>query len=160
MSVEASIDTSLAEGRHPAAAAQPHGRITCDALVASGSLKRGTRHVHCLGATLPPPASSTAAPLCRPQRKLAMTCRSRSWVAVVGSTIGAFLAILKHSVSLAVLTALIIPGGYRAGLDDGGWITTSYLIAEIIVIPLKRVVREHLLAAHLFIDQHSLVFKG
>jgi len=27
------------------------------------------------------------------------------------------------------------PGAIGAGIDDGGWISTSYLIAEIIVIP-------------------------
>nr|WP_231168968.1 MDR family MFS transporter [Bradyrhizobium sp. 41S5] len=30
-----------------------------------------------------------------------------------------------------------IQGGIGAGLDDGGWISTSYLIAEIVVIPLS-----------------------
>jgi DHA2 family multidrug resistance protein len=30
-----------------------------------------------------------------------------------------------------------IQGGIGAGIDDGGWITTSYLIAEIIMIPLS-----------------------
>jgi DHA2 family multidrug resistance protein len=31
-----------------------------------------------------------------------------------------------------------IQGAIGAGKDDGGWISTSYLIAEIVVIPLKR----------------------
>ena len=57
------------------------------------------------------------------------------WVAVVGSTIGAFLAILNIQVVGASLAD--IQGGIGAGLDDGGWITTSYLVAEIIVIPLS-----------------------
>jgi DHA2 family multidrug resistance protein len=30
-----------------------------------------------------------------------------------------------------------IQGGIGAGIDDGGWISTSYLIAEIVVIPLS-----------------------
>jgi DHA2 family multidrug resistance protein len=59
----------------------------------------------------------------------------KTWVAVVGSTIGAFLAILNIQVVGASLAD--IQGGIGAGLDDGGWITTSYLIAEIIVIPLS-----------------------
>jgi len=59
----------------------------------------------------------------------------KTWVAVVGSTIGAFLAILNIQVVGASLGD--IQGGIGAGLDDGGWITTSYLIAEIIVIPLS-----------------------
>ncbi len=30
-----------------------------------------------------------------------------------------------------------IQGAIGAGIDDGGWISTSYLVAEIIVIPLS-----------------------
>jgi DHA2 family multidrug resistance protein len=59
----------------------------------------------------------------------------RTWVAVIGSTIGAFLAILNIQVVGASLAD--IQGGIGAGIEDGGWITTSYLIAEIIVIPLS-----------------------
>jgi MFS transporter, DHA2 family, multidrug resistance protein len=59
----------------------------------------------------------------------------KTWVAVIGSTIGAFLAILNIQVVGASLAD--IQGGIGAGLDDGGWVTTSYLVAEIIVIPLS-----------------------
>ena len=59
----------------------------------------------------------------------------KTWVAVIGSTMGAFLAILNIQVVGASLAD--IQGGIGAGIDDGGWITTSYLIAEIIVIPLS-----------------------
>src|ERR1700735_2230320 len=59
----------------------------------------------------------------------------KTWIAVVGATIGAFLAILNIQVVGASLAD--IQGGIGAGIDDGGWITTSYLIAEIIVIPLS-----------------------
>lgn len=59
----------------------------------------------------------------------------KTWIAVIGSTIGAFLAILNIQVVGASLAD--IQGGIGAGIDDGGWITTSYLIAEIIVIPLS-----------------------
>ena len=56
------------------------------------------------------------------------------WVAVIGSTLGAFMAVLNIQIVNASLTN--IQGGIGAGIDDGGWISTSYLIAEIIVIPL------------------------
>src|SRR3984957_10702308 len=59
----------------------------------------------------------------------------KTWVAVIGSTVGAFLAILNIQGVGASLAE--IQGGIGAGIDDGGWITTSYLIAEIIVIPLS-----------------------
>jgi len=72
-------------------------------------------------------ASSPAPPLAEVSLK--------TWIVVIGSTIGAFLAILNIQVVGALLAD--IQGGIGAGIDDGGWITTSYLIAEIIVIPLS-----------------------
>lgn len=59
----------------------------------------------------------------------------RNRVAVLGGLIGAFMAVLNIQV---VNTSLPdIQGGIGAGLDDGGWISTAYLIGEIIVIPLS-----------------------
>jgi DHA2 family multidrug resistance protein len=59
----------------------------------------------------------------------------KTWVAVFGATLGAFMAVLNIQIVNASLTN--IQGGIGAGIDDGGWISTSYLIAEIIVIPLS-----------------------
>ncbi|TPL23386.1 multidrug efflux MFS transporter [Mesorhizobium sp. B2-4-9] len=58
----------------------------------------------------------------------------RVWVAVVGSALGAFVAVLNIQIVNASLAD--IQGAIGAGIDDGGWISTSYLIAEIVVIPL------------------------
>jgi DHA2 family multidrug resistance protein len=59
----------------------------------------------------------------------------KMWTAVIGSTLGAFMAVLNIQIVNASLAN--IQGGIGAGIDDGGWISTSYLIAEIIVIPLS-----------------------
>src|SRR5664279_4213067 len=59
---------------------------------------------------------------------------ARTWLAVVGSTLGAFMAILNIQIVNASLAD--IQGAIGAGIDDGGWISTAYLVAEIIVIPL------------------------
>ncbi|MGZ2379249.1 MDR family MFS transporter [Rhizobium brockwellii] len=59
----------------------------------------------------------------------------RMWAAVVGSTLGAFMAVLNIQIVNASLAD--IQGAIGAGTDDGGWISTSYLIAEIVVIPLS-----------------------
>src|SRR5262252_7118705 len=59
----------------------------------------------------------------------------KMWVAVVGSTLGAFMAVLNIQIVNASLAD--IQGAIGAGIDDGGWISTSYLIAEIVVIPLS-----------------------
>ncbi len=56
-------------------------------------------------------------------------------MAVIGGTLGAFLAVLNIQIVNSSLAD--IQGAIGAGLDTGGWISTSYLIAEIIVIPLS-----------------------
>jgi MFS transporter, DHA2 family, multidrug resistance protein len=60
---------------------------------------------------------------------------AKTWLAVVGSALGAFLAVLNIQVVNSALAD--IQGAIGAGIDDGGWISTAYLIAEIIVIPLS-----------------------
>src|ERR1700689_4282804 len=90
-----------------------------------------------------PAASATVSSSSTVDRGVPMPSRAQAqddgsfkpWVAVVGSTVGAFLAILNIQVVGASLAE--IQGGIGAGIDDGGWITTSYLVAEIIVIPLS-----------------------
>ena len=57
------------------------------------------------------------------------------WTAVIGATIGAFMAVLNIQIVNASLAD--IQGAIGAGIDDGGWISTAYLIAEIVVIPLS-----------------------
>jgi DHA2 family multidrug resistance protein len=58
----------------------------------------------------------------------------RQWFAVLGGLLGAFMAILDISITNASLQD--IQGGLSATLDEGAWISTAYLVAEIIVIPL------------------------
>ncbi|PIS99387.1 DSBA oxidoreductase [Bradyrhizobium nitroreducens] len=60
---------------------------------------------------------------------------ARTWIAVIGATLGAFMAVLNIQIVNASLAD--IQGAIGAGIDDGGWISTSYLIAEIVVIPLS-----------------------
>ncbi len=57
-----------------------------------------------------------------------------AWIAVLASMIGAFMAILNIQITNASL--LDIEGGIGTGVDNGAWISTSYLIREIVVIPL------------------------
>ena len=60
---------------------------------------------------------------------------AKMWMAVIGATLGAFMAVLNIQIVNASLAD--IQGAIGAGVDDGGWISTSYLIAEIVVIPLS-----------------------
>lgn len=59
---------------------------------------------------------------------------TKEWIAVLAGMIGAFMAILNIQITNASL--LEIEGGIGTGVDNGAWISTSYLIGEIIVIPL------------------------
>src|SRR6201985_3419070 len=55
-------------------------------------------------------------------------------IAVLAAMIGSFMAILNIQITNASL--LNIEGGIGTGVDNGSWISTSYLIGEIVVIPL------------------------
>src|SRR6266550_1157605 len=76
-----------------------------------------------------PPAKGAAAPA------IAAKIPAKTWIAVIGATLGAFMAVLNIQIVNASLAD--IQGAIGAGIDDGGWISTAYLIAEIIVIPLS-----------------------
>ncbi|MEO6841963.1 MAG: MDR family MFS transporter [Bradyrhizobium sp.] len=70
-----------------------------------------------------------------PTQGASQTVSAKTWLAVFGATLGAFMAVLNIQIVNASLAD--IQGAIGAGIDDGGWISTSYLIAEIIVIPLS-----------------------
>jgi MFS transporter, DHA2 family, multidrug resistance protein len=75
------------------------------------------------------PTSSTGSEAVDPNRASATV-----WIAVLAAMIGSFMAILNIQITNASL--LNIEGGIGTGVDNGSWISTSYLIGEIIVIPL------------------------
>jgi len=74
-------------------------------------------------------ADTVAAPI-----RTADAVAAKTWIAVVGATLGSFMAVLNIQIVNASLAD--IQGAIGAGVDDGGWISTSYLVAEIVVIPL------------------------
>ena len=57
-----------------------------------------------------------------------------TWISVFSGLLGAFMAVLNIQITNASLPQ--IEGGIGTGVDNGAWISTSYLIGEIIVIPL------------------------
>ncbi len=59
---------------------------------------------------------------------------TRKWIAVAGTMLGAFMAVLDIQITNSSLQD--ISGGISATADEGSWISTSYLIGEIITIPL------------------------
>ncbi|WP_445217902.1 MDR family MFS transporter [Bradyrhizobium sp. Pa8] len=86
--------------------------------------------------TLQPSADATsAASIPAPAAPATPAVSAKTWIAVIGATLGAFMAVLNIQIVNASLAD--IQGAIGAGIDDGGWISTSYLIAEIVVIPLS-----------------------
>jgi MFS transporter, DHA2 family, multidrug resistance protein len=58
----------------------------------------------------------------------------KTWIAVGGSMLGAFMAVLNIQITNASLP--YIEGGIGTGGVNGQWVITAYLIGEIIVIPM------------------------
>src|SRR6185312_11060952 len=79
------------------------------------------------------PATTMPAPALAPVPS-AESVPLKTWIAVTAAMLGAFMAVLNIQIVNASLAD--IQGAIGAGLDDGGWISTSYLVAEIITIPL------------------------
>ena len=63
------------------------------------------------------------------------TVSLKTWIVVAGAMLGAFMAVLNIQITNASLRD--IEGGIGTGGVNGAWITTAYLIGEIIVIPLS-----------------------
>ncbi len=59
---------------------------------------------------------------------------TKQWIAVFGTMLGAFMAVLDIQITNSSLRD--IAGGIGATPDEGSWISTAYLIGEIITIPL------------------------
>ncbi|WP_246163084.1 MULTISPECIES: MDR family MFS transporter [Brasilonema] len=58
----------------------------------------------------------------------------RTWIGVTASMLGAFMAVLDIQITNSSLQD--IQASLAATLEEGSWISTAYLVAEIVVIPL------------------------
>ena len=59
---------------------------------------------------------------------------ARTWIAVAAGMLGAFMAVLDIQITNSSLKDIL--GALNATQEEGSWISTAYLVAEIIVIPL------------------------
>jgi DHA2 family multidrug resistance protein len=59
---------------------------------------------------------------------------ARTWIAVAAGMLGAFMAVLDIQITNSSLRDIL--GALNATQEEGSWISTAYLVAEIIVIPL------------------------
>jgi DHA2 family multidrug resistance protein len=58
----------------------------------------------------------------------------RTWVAVAAALLGAFMAVLDIQITNASLKEIL--GTLGATQAEGSWISSSYLVAEVVVIPI------------------------
>lgn len=58
----------------------------------------------------------------------------KTWIGLFGTILGAFMAVLDIQITNASLQD--IQAALGATLEEGSWISTAYLVAEIVVIPL------------------------
>jgi MFS transporter, DHA2 family, multidrug resistance protein len=76
-------------------------------------------------------APAAAAAAAAPERQPTL----RDWAGVLAMVCGMFLAIMD--IQIVTSSLLQIQGGLSATADEIGWVQTSYLIAEVVMIPLS-----------------------
>ena len=86
----------------------------------------------CPVAPPPPPSPPSAA---APQRTTIQPASLRQWVGVLAMVFGMFMALLDIQIVPSSLTQ--IQGGLSASADEISWVQTSYIIAEVVMIPLS-----------------------
>ncbi|QJE00820.1 DHA2 family efflux MFS transporter permease subunit [Massilia forsythiae] len=59
---------------------------------------------------------------------------ARTWIAVMAGMLGAFMAVLDIQITNSSLRDIL--GSLSATQEEGSWISTAYLCAEIVVIPM------------------------
>jgi DHA2 family multidrug resistance protein len=63
------------------------------------------------------------------------TVSSKEWLALFGVMLGAFMAVLDIQITNSSLKD--ISGAIGSSLDEGSWISTAYLVAEIVIIGMS-----------------------
>jgi DHA2 family multidrug resistance protein len=101
-------------------------------------------------AALPPPTASVAA-------APAQLPTLRDWIGVLAMVVGLFMAIMDVQIVTSSLTQ--IQGGLSASADEIAWVQTSYLIADVIMVPLSGTLSRLLSTRVLFVTA-ALGFTG
>ena len=79
-----------------------------------------------------PTAAGKAAPAAPPAPSEKVT--ARTWIAIAAGMLGAFMAVLDIQITNSSLKDIL--GSLSATQEEGSWIATAYLVAEIVVIPM------------------------
>lgn len=59
----------------------------------------------------------------------------KTWIGLMGAMLGAFMAVLDIQITNSSLQE--IQAALGATIEEGSWISTAYLVAEVVVIPLS-----------------------
>jgi DHA2 family multidrug resistance protein len=81
----------------------------------------------------------------------------RDWIGVLAMVVGLFMAIMDVQIVTSSLTQ--IQGGLSASADEIAWVQTSYLIADVIMVPLSGTLSRLLSTRVLFVTA-ALGFTG
>jgi len=84
-------------------------------------------------AAAPKPAIASRAP--SPDGTPAQVPTLRDWLGVLAMVVGLFMAIMDVQIVTSSLTQ--IQGGLSASTDEISWVQTSYLIADVVMVPLS-----------------------
>ena len=82
-----------------------------------------------------PPPAQPASPAAAHHSGQIQPASLRQWVGVLAMVFGMFMALLDIQIVTSSLTQ--IQGGLSASPDEISWVQTSYLIAEVVMIPLS-----------------------
>jgi MFS transporter, DHA2 family, multidrug resistance protein len=107
-------------------------------------------------ATRPKPASFPA-PTADTAKASAPLPTLRDWLGVLAMVVGLFMAIMDVQIVTSSLTQ--IQGGLSASADEIAWVQTSYLIADIVMVPLSGTLSRLLTTRVLFVTA-ALGFTG
>jgi len=84
---------------------------------------------------LAPPPTESASPAPASRGRPTQPASLRQWVGVLAMVFGMFMALLDIQIVTSSLAQ--IQGGLSASTDEISWVQTSYLIAEVVMIPLS-----------------------
>jgi MFS transporter, DHA2 family, multidrug resistance protein len=82
-----------------------------------------------------PPTPPPAQPAASSHHDRIQPASARQWIGVLAMVFGMFMALLDIQIVTSSLTQ--IQGGLSASADEISWIQTSYIIAEVVMIPLS-----------------------
>ena len=82
----------------------------------------------------------------------------KDWLATIGAILGAFTAILDIQITNSSLAN--IEGAIGASPEQGSWISTAYLMAEIIVIPLTGWLGSNVFGLRRYLSINTALFIG